>query len=53
VLGASITPRCQPRWYQLYLELVKVKALRSTFSGVADEKTAFLGVAGYLMKGLS
>ena len=31
--------------HQLYLELVKVKALRSTSSGGADEKSAFLGLA--------
>jgi RNA polymerase sigma factor (TIGR02999 family) len=35
---------------QLYLELLKVKALRS--SDGADEKTAFLGLAAYLMKRL-
>src|SRR6478735_5080471 len=35
-----------------YPELVKVKALRSTSSGGADEKTAFLGLAAYLMKRL-
>ena len=38
--------------HQLYLELVKVKALRSTSSGGADEKAAFLGLAAYLMKRL-
>ena len=38
--------------HQLYLELVKVKALRSTSSGGVDEKTAFLGLAAYLMKRL-
>jgi RNA polymerase sigma factor (TIGR02999 family) len=38
--------------HQLYLELVKVKALRSTSSGGADERTAFLGLAAYLMKRL-
>jgi RNA polymerase sigma factor (TIGR02999 family) len=38
--------------HQLYLELVKVKALRSTSSGGADEKRAFLGLAAYLMKRL-
>src|SRR5438270_8534147 len=38
--------------HQLYLELVKVKALRSTSSGGADEKNAFLGLAAYLMKRL-
>jgi RNA polymerase sigma factor (TIGR02999 family) len=37
--------------HQLYLELVKVKALRSS-SGGADERTAFLGLAAYLMKRL-
>ena len=36
--------------HQLYLELVKVKALRPAGSGGADEKTAFLGLAAYLMK---
>jgi len=34
--------------HQLYLELVKVKALRRAGSGGADEKAAFLGLA-YLM----
>src|SRR5258707_1408640 len=38
--------------HQLFLEVVKVKALRSTSSGGADEKTAFLGLATYLMKRL-
>ena len=38
--------------HQLYIELVKVKALRSTSSGGADEKAAFLGLAAYLMKRL-
>jgi len=38
--------------HQLYLELVKVKALRSNTSGGADEKAAFLGLAAYLMKRL-
>lgn len=38
--------------HQLYLELVKVKALRSNTSGSADEKAAFLGLAAYLMKRL-
>src|SRR5207237_6262743 len=38
--------------HQLYLELVRVKALRSTSSGGADEKNAFLGLAAYLMKRL-
>lgn len=38
--------------HQLYLELVKVKALRSSASGEADDKTAFLGLAAYLMKRL-
>jgi RNA polymerase sigma factor (TIGR02999 family) len=38
--------------HQLYLELVKVKALRATSSGGADEKAAFLGLAAYLMKRL-
>ncbi len=38
--------------HQLYLELVKVKALRPTSSSGADEKAAFLGLAAYLMKRL-
>jgi RNA polymerase sigma factor (TIGR02999 family) len=38
--------------HQLYLELVKVKALRPIGSGGADEKSAFLGLAAYLMKQL-
>lgn len=38
--------------HQLYLELVKVKALRSASSGGTDEKSAFLGLAAYLMKRL-
>jgi len=39
--------------HQLYLELVKVKALRPASSGgAADEKAAFLGLAAYLMKRL-
>ena len=38
--------------HQLYLELVKVKALRPAGSGGADEKAAFLGLAAYLMKQL-
>ena len=38
--------------HQLYLELVKVKALRPAGSGGADEKAAFLGLAAYLMKRL-
>src|ERR1700761_5638922 len=38
--------------HQLYLELVKVKALRSTLSGEANEKNAFLSLAAYLMKRL-
>src|SRR3954454_298637 len=38
--------------HQLYLELIKVKALRSTSSGAADDETAFLGLAAYLMKRL-
>src|SRR5215469_2215039 len=36
--------------HQLYLELVKVKALRPAGSDGADEKAAFLGLAAYLMK---
>jgi RNA polymerase sigma factor (TIGR02999 family) len=38
--------------HQLYLELVKIKALRPASSGGADEKAAFLGLAAYLMKQL-
>jgi len=38
--------------HQLYLELVKVKALRPASSGGSDEKAAFLGLAAYLMKRL-
>lgn len=38
--------------HQLYLELVKVKALRPASSGGADERAAFLGLAAYLMKQL-
>src|SRR3954447_6006598 len=38
--------------HQLYLELVKVKALRPAGSGGAAEKAAFLGLAAYLMKQL-
>lgn len=38
--------------HQLYLELVKIKALRPASSDGADEKAAFLGLAAYLMKRL-
>src|SRR5947199_3350370 len=38
--------------HQLYLELVKVKALRQTGSGGEDEKAEFLGLAAFLMKRL-
>jgi len=38
--------------HQLYLELVKVKALRPGGSDGANEKAAFLGLAAYLMKQL-
>lgn len=38
--------------HQLYLELVKVKALRPTNSSGEDEKAAFLGLAAFLMKRL-
>jgi RNA polymerase sigma factor (TIGR02999 family) len=38
--------------HQLYLELVKVKALRPASSDGADEKIAFLGLAAFLMKRL-
>ena len=37
---------------QLYVELVKVKALRPASSDEADEKTAFLALAAFLMKRL-
>jgi RNA polymerase sigma factor (TIGR02999 family) len=38
--------------HQLYLELVKVKALRPASSDGEDEKAAFLALAAYLMKRL-
>jgi RNA polymerase sigma factor (TIGR02999 family) len=38
--------------HQLYLELVKIKALRPASSDGADEKAAFLGLAAFLMKRL-
>src|SRR3954447_5424063 len=38
--------------HQLYLELVKVNALRPASSGGTDERAAFLGLAAYLMKQL-
>src|SRR5215471_10949267 len=39
--------------HQLYLELVKVKALRAADSGGEEgEKAAFLGLAAFLMKRL-
>jgi RNA polymerase sigma factor (TIGR02999 family) len=38
--------------HQLYLELVKVKALRPGSADGEDEKAAFLGLAAYLMKRL-
>src|SRR5579863_5662071 len=38
--------------HQLYLELVKIKALRPAGSDGANEKAAFLGLAAYLMKQL-
>ncbi|MFL6448648.1 MAG: ECF-type sigma factor [Bryobacteraceae bacterium] len=38
--------------HQLYLELVKVKALRAASPGGTDEKAAFLGLAAYLIKQL-
>src|SRR5262249_6906260 len=38
--------------HQLYLELVKVKALRPTSSDGEDEKAAFLGLAAHMMKRL-
>jgi len=38
--------------HQLYLELVKVKALRPPGSDGAAEKAVFLGLAAYLMKQL-
>ncbi len=38
--------------HQLYLELIKIKALRPAGSDGGDEKAAFLGLAAYLMKQL-
>jgi RNA polymerase sigma factor (TIGR02999 family) len=38
--------------HQLYLELIKVRALRAAGSHGADEKAAFLGLAAFLMKRL-
>jgi RNA polymerase sigma factor (TIGR02999 family) len=38
--------------HELYLELVKVKALRPANSDGPDEKAAFLGLAAFLMKRL-
>ncbi len=38
--------------HQLYLELVKVKALRPASSGETNDKAAFLGLAAFLMKRL-
>src|SRR3954447_10426107 len=38
--------------HQLYLELVKVKALRPAGSDGEDEKAAFLGLSALLMKRL-
>src|SRR3954453_13328420 len=38
--------------HQLYLELVKVKALRPAQFDGEDEKSAFLGLAAFLMKRL-
>jgi RNA polymerase sigma factor (TIGR02999 family) len=38
--------------HQLYLELVKVKALRPANSDGAEDKAAFLGLAAFLMKRL-
>ena len=38
--------------HQLYLELVKVKALRPADAEGADEKAAFLGLSAYLMRQL-
>lgn len=38
--------------HQLYLELVKVKALRPASADGEDEKASFLGLAAYLMKRL-
>jgi len=37
---------------QLYLELVKIKALRPASSGGEDENAAFLGLSAYLIKQL-
>ena len=53
VPSVAITRFSQPRWYISSISnWSKVKALRSTSSGGADEKTAFLGLAAYLMKRL-
>jgi hypothetical protein len=38
--------------HQLYLELVKVKALRAAGSDGEDERAAFLSLAAFLMKRL-
>jgi RNA polymerase sigma factor (TIGR02999 family) len=38
--------------HQLYLELVKIKALRPASRGEEDEDAAFLGLAAFLMKRL-
>jgi len=38
--------------HQLYLELVKIKALRPASSDGADDKAAFLGLAAFVMKRL-
>ena len=65
VRSLALLPRKQVSWsvaaplqptavvHQLYLELVKIKALRPAGSdGSPDEKAAFLGLAAYLMKQL-
>lgn len=50
--GADHTLQPTAVVHQLYLELVKLKALRPASSGGADEKAAFLGLSAFLMKRL-
>jgi RNA polymerase sigma factor (sigma-70 family) len=42
----------RPGLNELYLELVKIKALRASDSGAASERSAFLRLAAFLMKRL-
>lgn len=49
-LGHTLSPTALVN--QLYLELIKVKALKESSAGSVDEKAAFLGLAAYLMKRL-